>query len=269
VRAATNVGDFVRSPVGRYLVARRHLVWCHSPTLLGTALWGRPDEADVLELLDTLAVTRAPQVRAPFDFLTDGRHVDGVDPAGYQLAVDYARRELERLGERVRRLAFVHGAGFSGTVLAGFFAHVLPRASSRGFSDPAGAFTWLGRRAGARAAAEVERLVDEAAGAPPITATLRTWLRPRAGECRLEDAARELGCSPRSLQRRLDAEGTTFQKQLDDARVSAAIPLILDSEVKLAAIAAKLGFSSLPAFSRLFRRVTGRSPSAFRAGRGH
>jgi AraC-like DNA-binding protein len=268
VRAAANVGDFVRAPVGRYLVARRHLVWCHSPSLLGTALWNRPDEADVVELLDTLAVTRAVGMRAPFDFLTDGRHVDGVDPAGYTLAVDYARRELERLGQRVRRLAFVHGAGFSGTVLAGIFAHVLPEARSRGFSDPAAAFTWLGRRDASRAAAEVERLVEQAVGAPPITATLRGLLRTRTGDYRLEDAARELGCSPRSLQRRLDAEGTTFRKQLEDARLSAAIPLLLDSDIKLEAIAAKLGFSSLPAFSRLFRRVTGRSPSAFRAAGG-
>jgi AraC-like DNA-binding protein len=265
VRAATNVADFLRAPVGRYLVARRHLVWCHDPTLLGTALWGRPGEADVIELLDALAVARAPGVRASFDYLTDGRRVDGVDPAGYQLAVEYAQRELERLGKRVRRLAFVHGAGFSGTVLAGFFAHVLPHASARGFTDAAAAFTWLGRP---DAATEVERLVDDAAGAPPITATLRAFLRARAGDCRLEEAARALGCSARSLQRRLDEEGTTFRRQLDDARVQAAIPLLLDGDDKLEAIAARLGFSSLPTFSRLFRRVTGRSPSAFRAGRG-
>jgi AraC-like DNA-binding protein len=263
MRPATSVREFLRAPLGRYLVARRHLVWCHSATLLGVALWGRPDEGDVVELLETLAVVRARGIRPRFDFVTDARHVDGVDPAGFRLAADYAQKELARLG-REHRLAFVHGAGFSGTVLSGLFAHVLPQASSRGFSDPAAAFDWLGHK---RASGEIARLVDAAVGAPPTTATVRNFLRTRTGELRLEEAARALGCSPRSLQRRLDDEGTSFRKLADDARVSAAIPLLIDTDEKLGAIAARLGFSSLATFSRLVRRVTGRSPSAFRARR--
>jgi AraC-like DNA-binding protein len=264
MRAATSVRAFLRAPIGRYLVARRHLVWCHSAKLVGVALWGRPDEGDVVELLETLAVVHSHGVHSRFDFLTDARHVDGVDPAGFRLAADHAQKELDRLGLAGRRLAFVHGAGFSGTVLSGVFAHVLPQASSRGFSDPAAAFAWLGQP---RAAAEIGPLVDGAVGAPPFTATVRNYLRTRTGECPLEEAAQALGCSSRSLQRRLDNEGTTFRKLVEDARVSAAIALLVDTDEKLGAIAARLGFSSLATFSRLFRRVTGRSPSAFREKR--
>src|SRR5262245_28842373 len=101
MRLATSVRELLRAPLGRYLVARRHLVWCHSATLLGVALWGRPDESDVVELLETLGVVRARGVHPRFDFLTDARHVDGVDPAGFRLAADHAQRELERLGGRV------------------------------------------------------------------------------------------------------------------------------------------------------------------------
>jgi AraC-like DNA-binding protein len=262
-----NVGDLLRAPVGRYLVARRHFVWCHHRTVFGTSLWGRPDEADVVELLGALAVARSPAIARPFDFVADARHVEGVEPGGDQLAVAHVRRELEWTAKHVRRLAFVHGAGFSGTVLTGFFAHVMPEASSRGFSDLTAAFAWLARPGGARAAAEVERLVDDARSAPPITATLRKFLSTRTTTCRLDEAARAIGCSARSLQRQLDAEGTSFQKEIDDARVRAAVPLLLDSNDKLAAIAARLGFSSLAAFSRLFRRITGQSPSVFRGNR--
>jgi AraC-like DNA-binding protein len=261
MQAATSVRAFLRAPLGRYLVARRHLVWCHSAKLLGTALWGRPDEGDVVELLETLAVVRARGVDPHFDFLTDARHVDGVDPAGFRLAADYAQKELARLDGR-HRLAFVHGAGFSGTVLSGLFAHVLPQASSRGFPEPAAAFAWLRQK---RAAVEIGPLVDGAVGAPPFTATVRNFLRTRSGECPLEEAARALGCSSRSLQRRLLHEGTSFRKLVEDARVSAAVTLLVDSDEKLGAIAARLGFSSLATFSRLVRRVTGRAPSAFRA----
>jgi AraC-like DNA-binding protein len=263
MQAATSVRAFLRAPLGRYLVARRHLVWCHSAKLLGVALWGRPDEGDVVELLETLAVVRAPGVDSGFDFLTDARHVDGVDPAGFRLAADYAQKELQRLRGR-HRLAFVHGAGFSGTVISGLFAHVLPQASSRGFSEPAAAFAWLGQK---RAAVEVAPLVDGAVGAPPFTATVRNFLRTCSGERPLEEAARALGCSARSMQRRLQDEGTSFRKLVEDARVSAAVALLVDSDEKLGAIAARLGFSSLATFSRLVRRVTGRSPSAFRASR--
>jgi len=264
MRPAASVRELLQAPLGRYLVARRHLVWCHSATLLGVALWGRPDEADVIELLEALAVVRARGVDPGFDFLTDARHVDGVDPAGFRLAADYAQKELQRLGRAGHRLAFVHGAGFSGTVLSGLFAHVLPRAVSRGFADPDDAFAWLGHK---RAGAVIGPLVDAAVGAPPFTATVRNYLRTRSGEHRLEEAARALGCSARSLQRRLDDEGTTFRELVDDARVSAAIPLLVDTDEKLGAIAARLGFSSLATFSRLVRRVTGRAPSAFRSGR--
>ena len=51
----------------------------------------------------------------------------------------------------------------------------------------AAAFAWLRHP---RAAVEIGRVVADAMGAPPFTATMRNFLRVRTGECRLEEAAR-------------------------------------------------------------------------------
>lgn len=84
------------------------------------------------------------------------------------------------------------------------------------------------------------------------------------GDVSIERVAREMGMSRQTLYRRLRAEGTTFEEILDAKRRQLAIRYLgLDrSSVKTAAY--RLGFSDPAAFSRAFKRWTGRSPSEFR-----
>ena len=87
------------------------------------------------------------------------------------------------------------------------------------------------------------------------------------GDASIERVARELGMSRQTLYRRLRAEGTTFEEILEAKRRQLAIRYLgLDrSSVKTAAY--RLGFSDPAAFSRAFKRWTGRSPSEFREAR--
>jgi AraC-like DNA-binding protein len=84
------------------------------------------------------------------------------------------------------------------------------------------------------------------------------------GDVSIERIARKMGMSRQTLYRRLRAEGTTFEEILDAKRRQLAIRYLgLDrSSVKGAAY--RLGFSDPAAFSRAFKRWTGRSPSEFR-----
>jgi AraC-like DNA-binding protein len=72
--------------------------------------------------------------------------------------------------------------------------------------------------------------------------------------------------SVRTLQRRLEDEGTSFGALADAARREAAEALIGDPDVPLAEVAFRAGFSDFGTFSRAFRRWTGKSPGAARDG---
>jgi AraC-like DNA-binding protein len=78
--------------------------------------------------------------------------------------------------------------------------------------------------------------------------------------------ARQLAMSPRNLQRRLAEEGQTFQALLDEARMTLARSYIEEGRLSVTEIAFVLGFADTSAFSRAFKRWTGKSPRAHAAG---
>ena len=61
--------------------------------------------------------------------------------------------------------------------------------------------------------------------------------------------------------------GTSFQLELDAARVRLAKRLLVESDSSLTEIAYDVGCASPQHFSTLFRRVVGAPPSAWRAER--
>jgi len=60
------------------------------------------------------------------------------------------------------------------------------------------------------------------------------------------------------------ATGLTFTDYLGRVRVEKAKALLLHADLRVSEIAYEVGFESLTHFNRLFRRVTGQSPTAFR-----
>lgn len=77
--------------------------------------------------------------------------------------------------------------------------------------------------------------------------------------------AAHMGLSVRSLQRDLGEVGTSFNDLLDEARRDLAIAWVSDGARTLKRVSSDLGFGQVTAFTRAFRRWTGRSPSAYRA----
>ena len=88
-----------------------------------------------------------------------------------------------------------------------------------------------------------------------------------SGEVRIGDVARGLGLSRQTLYRRLKVEGATFEALLDQVRHRLALKLVRDEGVSVKEAAWRLGFSDPSAFSRAFKRWTGKSPRDLR-GRG-
>ncbi|MEM9245939.1 MAG: AraC family transcriptional regulator [Cyanobacteria bacterium P01_F01_bin.153] len=79
----------------------------------------------------------------------------------------------------------------------------------------------------------------------------------------LETIAQDLHISARSLQLKLKQEDTSYQAVLDEVRKEMAIDYLRNSALTKSEIAYLLGFAEVSAFSRRFKRWTGRSPSAF------
>ncbi|WP_162560730.1 AraC family transcriptional regulator [Methylobacterium durans] len=114
-----------------------------------------------------------------------------------------------------------------------------------------------------------ERLAEQSRrSSPDFTARLRHLLRTELmhGDCSAERIAGLLSMHRRTLARRLRAEGTAFSVVADEGRFEVARQLIDHTDIPLAQIAAALGFSEASAFTRAFRRWSGESPSAWRAG---
>lgn len=78
----------------------------------------------------------------------------------------------------------------------------------------------------------------------------------------INDVARRLNLSTRSLQRHLKEEGSHFQTLLDEVRQDFA-KHFLQKQTPIKEIAYILGYNGVSAFSRSFKRWTGKTPGAF------
>lgn len=73
-----------------------------------------------------------------------------------------------------------------------------------------------------------------------------------------------LNMSARTLRRRLEKEGTSYQRIKDNARRDAAITLLCRTRLPVAEIAVRVGFSDPSAFHRSFKKWTGLAPGEYR-----
>jgi AraC-like DNA-binding protein len=81
----------------------------------------------------------------------------------------------------------------------------------------------------------------------------------------IQDLARELHLSTRTLQRRLTEQGITFQRLLDEARRELARHYLLHSSRELNETAYLLGYEDANSFFRAFHQWEGTSPGHWRA----
>jgi len=86
-----------------------------------------------------------------------------------------------------------------------------------------------------------------------------------AGEVSMPMISRKLAVSARTLQRRLQDEGTSFQQILDTLRESLAHHYLRNTEMSSAEISFLLGFEDSNSFARAFQSWTGKTPQTVRS----
>ena len=85
-----------------------------------------------------------------------------------------------------------------------------------------------------------------------------------AGEANADSACRALRLSRRTLQRRLRAEKTSFQKVLNEARAVLAVNYLSDTRLKSLEIAMLLGYSNISSFTTAFKSWYDMPPAEYR-----
>lgn len=93
------------------------------------------------------------------------------------------------------------------------------------------------------------------------------WLLRRAitgGRPEIRSVASELAISERSLQRRLQEEGHSFQSLLSNTRRDLAHEYLADASLDISEIAYLLGYDDQGSFYRAFQKWEGQTPSEWR-----
>jgi AraC-like DNA-binding protein len=90
------------------------------------------------------------------------------------------------------------------------------------------------------------------------------WSLLGDGPPSLKQVAAALGVPTRTLQRRLAAEGTSLQREVEQIRKAMAIAALRNRSVAIEDVAFLLGYSEPSTFFRSFKRWTGFTPRHFR-----
>ena len=110
-----------------------------------------------------------------------------------------------------------------------------------------------------------EALADKWGRRDELVESIRTIVTSSSfRDRRLEDVARQVGASGRTLRRKLKAQGTTFQKVLDETRAEYAKRYIENTALTIEQIADRIGFSEVTNFRAAFKKWTGMTTRDYR-----
>lgn len=106
----------------------------------------------------------------------------------------------------------------------------------------------------------------EAAAPTDFIGSLIVALPPylNEGKLAISKAAKIIGMSVRTFQRRLDALGTNYTQVLEKVQLQEAKYYLQYSELTVTIIAVGLGYSDVAHFSRAFKRLSGQTPTQYR-----
>lgn len=113
---------------------------------------------------------------------------------------------------------------------------------------------------------EAEKLRTTQPTATGLKQTVQEAIHERlwGGNYAIEHVAERLGMHPRTLRRRLKAEGTSYQRLLDQLRYQLAKQYLHEPGVTIAQVATLLGYADASSFNKAFKRWSGAAPHCYR-----
>jgi len=266
MRREERIDDYLAHPFGAFFAGETFLHFFAEESLCGTVFWGRPDAAAIQSLVRAIEVespSKTPRHRA----FVDATRLTGIDPEAFRTLAEFVGPRAAEFGSNVIKQAIARPQGVLGAIVSGFY-DVTPAVNlenSRLFTSPLEALAWLEVRGADDLLASLDEARACASGTPVEVRALHELVIANPRSVSIASVANALGLSPRVLQDRLRAHGTTYRNEVNAARVRAAQELLRSSDTKVSAIALEVGCASLQHFSTLFRKQTGQSPSEWRA----
>jgi len=237
--------------------------WQAERRVFGTMIWGRPTEADVVQMCAAHEVGADPLFRGHTS-LVDVRALESVDFLAFEKLLGYLQKRRDDWSPNVARQAVLHRGGFAQATVAGMFQFLRPNHPVQFFDDPVAAYAALGA---SDVREELEALRTTLLGVPEIVRRVQTAfevLPPRAG---FAAVARSVGMSVRSLQRHLAASNSSLRLERQRHLLRMSERLLEATDLDLDAIAAQIGAASASHLVTLFRQHRQMTPGAFREAR--
>jgi hypothetical protein len=262
LRPADSLASYIENPIGSYIAGRSAAAFWANEALSGLSFWGHPDKVDA-ELITVALRGCAARVAHPHSLLVDLRRLELVDLRAFDKIGSALASHVGSLGCLITRQALVTPKGSVGPLAAQFLNFRSEGISVRSFTEAGDALVWIGVDH-PTLLEDLQRIPRSRSIDSSLLTGLRTALdqRPRSSAC---EAARGVGVSQRTLQRRLRELGTSFQQEVNAAHVRIATRLMRETDNPLKWIAFESGYASLQHFSSSFRARVGLSPSAWRA----
>jgi len=262
MRRVEGVSSFLVAADGDcYFATDRSLVWRKGTDLLGFSVWGDRDRGSFdqeARIFDHFTESTRPRQRV----LVDISLCSAVNPTTFSRAVSYLSSRRARHAAGIEQLAVVLPQGVAGAVIVGLTVIVQPEFALRLFSDVTSALAWL-QCEDPEALAEELASLHRLAADKSLLAGLHRLFMETEFSVSLSQAARRLGMSQRTLQRRLSAARTTFHAELSNAKLAMAKTLLSLGGRSITTIALELGFASVQHFSARFSAVHGESPRSW------
>ena len=99
----------------------------------------------------------------------------------------------------------------------------------------------------------------------PLVAAAMDYTNQERRDVTIGDVCAAIGTSERSLRRAfLATTGMSWRQYLQESRLLKAMALLAEDDQNLLSIAVTVGYHSVSAFTRAFRRYAGEAPSAYR-----
>ena len=252
------------APLGRATASARAVLWSPRTDLRLAAMWGTPGDVDAAFLISAME-TEVRDGAAPYASYVDLRDLHEVEAEAFERFLGFMRQRRSRFASLVQRSAIVASDRMASAAALGYTRLLGDPFPSRVFERGEDALGWLGVGAEATTmVADLRALMEQVRDATALTRLRDLWGRDLR-HAQIASAARELGMSCRLLQRQLAAAGTTFRDELRRARVERAKRLLRETDAKLHAVAAEVGFEKAASLIDAFKRETGRTPRAWRA----
>ena len=254
---AADLDGYVRDSRDAYVVERDFCAF-RAGTLFGVVVWGRPgvDQARRIVLARGAELLDAGR----HELVLDYRLTEVIDIEAFKVLAEWVGTNRETLTRVTSKVALIQPAEpYAAATVAGFYNVVPSPYPSQLCTTLEEAEAWLG----VPTVAPVNAIHEASAAGRSTTTSLVALLEGRP-ELSVDDAAKALGLTGRTLQRRLQHEGTTFLGEARKVTVRRAKHLLATTDDKIAEIARTVGCASAQHFTELFRAETGVPPATWR-----